>query len=102
MNKKFFILILFTNLAENKKMKTLSFVHHITEKRNFGEEVVVQSLEVTVDYDPEEKNLDIRYVRLYENGKHIAEISKLLDNAEGQPLSVMVESINWDELYNQS
>lgn len=83
-------------------MKTISFVHHITEKRNFGQEVVVQSLEVTVDYDPEENKLDIRYVRLYENGKHIAEISKLLDQAEGQPLLVMIEAIDWDSLYKQS
>jgi hypothetical protein len=80
-------------------MARLTFSHKISERRNFGKTVVNQEMVIAVDYDPEEDSIDLVKVDVYQEGIHIAEISKLLDKAEGNPLTTMIEAINWQELY---
>lgn len=76
----------------------LKYSHQITEKRLFNKVVVNQEMIICVDYDGE--SYDNVEVLVYENGKYMGEISKLLDDAEGQPLVTMLEAINWDEMYS--
>jgi len=83
-------------------MAKLTFSHQISEKRNFGKITVNQTMDVCADYNPEDGSIDNIEVHIYQEGKHIAEISKLLDKAEGNPLITIIEAINWDELYAAS
>ncbi len=83
-------------------MAKLTFSHQITEKRKFGQLVVNQTMVVSADYDPEDGGIDNIEVDIYQEGKHVAEISKLLDKAEGNPLITIIEAINWGELYADS
>ncbi|MCC6448749.1 MAG: hypothetical protein IT215_08715 [Chitinophagaceae bacterium] len=83
-------------------MAKLTFSHEISEKRKFGQLVVNQTMVVSADYDPEDGGIDNIEVDIYQDGKHLAEISKLLDKAEGNPLITIIEAINWDELYAAS
>lgn len=78
-------------------MSTISFQHAITETRKGG--TVNQTMIVQVDYYPEEDTFNVLSVNIYENGRFLADISKLLHKAEGNPLNTIVESINWGELY---
>lgn len=78
-------------------MAKLSFSHEIIESRKNGR--VQQEMIVTVDYDPSEDTVDEIEVHIYQGGKHLAEISKLLDKAEGSPLYTIIESINWRSIY---
>lgn len=77
----------------------LQFEHSITEKRDFGRTTVNQSMVIRVDYNEGDDTYDIIGVDLYEGGVFKAEISKLLDKAEGSPLCVMLEAIEWSSLY---
>ncbi len=75
----------------------LSFTHGITERRLNGK-LINQEMIVKCLYDYEEDSTDDIEVHIYQDGKHVAEISKLLGKAEGDPLSVMIEAINWQEV----
>lgn len=83
-------------------MAKLTFSHQISEKRKFGQLVVNQTMVVSADYNPEDGGIDNIEVDIYQDGKHVSEISKLLDKAEGNPLITIIEAINWDELYAAS
>lgn len=83
-------------------MTKLSYWHDITEKREFGKVIVNQRLEIKVDYEYENLHIEVTEVNLYQNGVFVAEISKLLDKAEGNPLNVMLENINWEDVYQDS
>lgn len=83
-------------------MMRLQFSHQVTEKRIFGKVTVKQEMVVSADYDRSDDSIDNVEVHLYENGSFVAEISKLLDKAEGNPLATMIEAINWNELYHAS
>lgn len=74
------------------------YTHTIYEKRNNGKNVVKQLMVVSVLYDNEDGALDDIEVHLYENDRYVAEISKLLDKAEGCPLNTIIDSIDWSEL----
>ena len=76
----------------------LTFKHCITEKRNFGKEVVTQIMDVRVTYNPEDDTIDSPEVFIYQEGK-VLEVSTLLHKAEGNPLATMLEEINWREMY---
>lgn len=77
----------------------LKFSHEIVERRLFGKVTVKQEMIIQVDYDGE--TIDNVEVLIYENGKYMGEISKLLDKAEGQPLAEMLEAIDWRQLYHE-
>lgn len=79
-------------------MAKLTFTHEITERRNFGKTIVNQTMEIVADYDLSERSLDIEAVNIYQDGVFVAEVSKLLDKAEGNPLTTIIEAIDWDEL----
>ena len=79
----------------------LSFSHQISERRLFGKVLVHQEMIVEVDYDHSDSSVDNIQVSLFENGKFVAEISKLLDKAEGSPLAAMIEAIDWPALYGE-
>ena len=80
-------------------MAKLRFTHDITERRNFGKTVVNQQMEVVADYNPRNDRLDIDAVNIYQDGELVCEISKLLDKAEGNPLTTIIEAIDWMQLY---
>lgn len=80
-------------------MAKLTHSTEITEKRNFGQITVEQSLDIEVDYDEKDHTFNIENVRLYENGKFVAEISKLLHKAPGSPLDTIIANIDWREIY---
>lgn len=80
-------------------MAKLSYTHDITERRNFGKKIVNQQMEVVADYNPTDESLDIDAVNIYQDGAHVCEISKLLDKAEGNPLTTIIEAIDWRQLY---
>ena len=80
-------------------MKHLIYTSNITERRNFGKTIVNQTIAVEADFDPATEYINNIQVRIYENNKCLGEISKLLDKAEGNPLSQMIEAINWKEIY---
>lgn len=80
-------------------MAKLTWTHQITQKKNFGQTVINQEMVLTVDYDPKELSIDVDKIEVFQNGVLVAEISKLLDNAEGDPLKAMIESIDWHQLY---
>jgi hypothetical protein len=79
-------------------MTKLSFTHDITERRDFGQTVINQRMEVVVDYDPKERSIDDTAVYVSQGDIKI-EISKLLNKAEGNPLVTIIEAIDWEELY---
>lgn len=56
-----------------------------------------QTMLVTVDYDNEQDTFTVKAVNIYQNGKFVVEISKLL---EGDPLGTLVNSINWLQVYH--
>ena len=60
---------------------------------------ITQDLVTTCEYDPYEQEIDQVEVHMYQDGKHLAEISDLLDDAEGDLLSLHLDSINWYEIY---
>lgn len=80
-------------------MAKLRFTHDITERRNFGKKVVNQQMEVVVDYDPSTHGIDIDSVNIYQDREMVIEISKLLDKAEGNPLTTIIEAIDWNQVY---
>lgn len=78
----------------------LHFQHDISEKRDFGRTTVNQTMIINVDYNEGEDTYEVIGVDLYEGGVFKAEISKLLDKAEGSPLCMMLEAINWQSVYS--
>lgn len=80
-------------------MKHLIYTSDITERRNFGKTIVNQTIAVEADFDPATEDINNIEVKIYQNNKFMAEISKLLDKAEGNPLSQIIEAINWKEIY---
>jgi hypothetical protein len=74
----------------------LEFSHETIVKTKSGN--IRQEMVVSCDYDRESGPDDVE-VKIYQNGKFLAEISKLLDDAEGNPLTTIIEAIDWDELY---
>lgn len=80
-------------------MAKLKHSTEITEKRSFGKMTIDQSLDIEVDYNEQEHTFNVENVRLYENGKFVAEISKLLYKAPGNPLNTILDSIDWKEIY---
>ena len=79
------------------RTKQLTYFHEIIENR--GTQRVKQSMLITVEYFIEDDTFEVQSVDVFENGRRICEISKLLDKAEGQPLSEMLNAINWREVY---
>lgn len=79
-------------------MAKLQFSHQ-TVRKSPANHRQVQELLIEVDYDPQEGGIYTYEVWLMQDGKYIAEISKLLDQAEGDPMTTMIEAINWDEMY---
>ncbi|MBA3673468.1 MAG: hypothetical protein H0W75_00675 [Chitinophagaceae bacterium] len=77
----------------------LKQITDITEKRDFGKSIVNQSLEIEVSYDSSDESFELEYVWLYQDGVRLAEISKLLHKAEGNPLEHTLSQIDWRELY---
>lgn len=80
-------------------MAKLSFTHWITEKRDFGKKTVNQRMDILVDYDPQTEDVEVDAVYIFEGSIKLAEISKLLDKAEGDPLYAMVNAIDWKQMY---
>lgn len=80
-------------------MAKLTHSHDIIEKRNFNKTLVAQTMEIEVDYNPEDESVEVLNVNIYENGVLVCEISKLLHKAEGFPLSAMIDSIEWPMIY---
>lgn len=78
----------------------LTHTHTTKEARKHG--MVTQAMEVAVDYDPADNSIENIEVSVYQNGLFVAEISKLLDECEGSPLSTIVEAIDWREVYSNS
>lgn len=61
-----------------------------------------QSMLIETDYSVDEYGngtLDNVQVYVIEKGVKVLEISKLLDDAEGEPLTAMLEAIDWHEMY---
>lgn len=82
-------------------MKTrLTHTTGIQEKRVLGKTLIYQQLEIIVDYNPEKGLLDLHAINLYENKKFVAEISTLLLQVKGYPITAMLEAIDWGRLYN--
>jgi len=73
----------------------LEHTHEITERRKNG--VVNQRMTIRVDYDHKEDSISDIEVFIFQDGVKL-EISKLLDKAEGDPLCVMIEAIDWQQL----
>lgn len=80
-------------------MAKLTHSHNITEKRDFGKTVVNQSMEIKVDYNPQDESIEVLNVNISQNGVFICEISKLLHKAEGFPLQSMIDTIDWPMIY---
>lgn len=78
-------------------MPQVKFSHNISERR--GSVCVNQEMVVTVNYDPFTEEVEIETVDVYQGGNHVCEISSLLDDAEGSPLSKIMEAIDWKEQY---
>lgn len=78
-----------------RKTKILTWWHETVEVRKTGR--IRQKLFIKVQYDGE--CITPISMELYEDGKYVAEISKLMDKAEGSPLNAMLDAINWDDLY---
>lgn len=75
--------------------------HFINEKRDFGRTVVNQIMYVIVEYNKAHHEVeDVIGVEVWENGKCM-EISKLLDKAEGNPLSEIIDAIDWEDYAEQ-
>jgi hypothetical protein len=83
-------------------MAKINFSHEITERRDHGRVVVNQEMVITVDFEPSNDSFEVEEVNLFQDGKHIAEISKLLDKAEGNPLQSILEAIDWAQVYAES
>ena len=85
-------------------MSRLKWVHYSTKKTSKGN--INQIMVVSCDYDYNDDygvgDISNIEVDIYQDGKYIAEISQLLDDAEGNPLAAMLESINWHELYHET
>lgn len=62
-------------------------------------ELIFQSLEIFVIYDNLDQSVEVDSVYLNQNGQQLAEISKLLSRAEGNPLNAIIAAINWGEIY---
>lgn len=74
----------------------LEYTHEITERRKiYG--TINQYMTIRVDYDPKEDSISDVQVFVTQ-GEVTLEISKLLDKAEGDPLCVMIEAIDWRQL----
>lgn len=80
-------------------MAKLTFTHWITERRDFGKKTVTQRMDILVDYDPHTEDVEVDAVYIFEGSIKLAEISKLLDKAEGEPLYAMIEAIDWKKMY---
>lgn len=80
-------------------MAKLNYSHETIQKRNCGRTVVEQTLDIEVDYDEKENSFNVENVRLYENGKFVAEIAWLLEKAPGNPLDTILGTIDWSEVY---
>jgi hypothetical protein len=80
-------------------MAKLTHSHQITEKRDFGKTVVNQLMQIEVDYNAEDESIEVLNVFIFQDGKFICEISKLLHKAEGSPLSAIIDSIEWAMIY---
>ena len=73
----------------------LEYVHGITERRK--NDLVSQTMIIRVDYDRKEDSISDPEVFIIQDGVKL-EISKLLDKADGDPLCVMIEAIDWQQL----
>lgn len=80
-------------------MTKLTFTHEITEKRIIGK--VCQVMNISCDYEPTEGAISNVSVCIYQEGKFVGEVSKLLEKAEGNPLLTMIEAIDWSELHSE-
>lgn len=78
-------------------MVKLSFEHSFRKKDGTN-----QTMVVTVDYDPVHDGIEDIEVDLYEGCVFKCEISDLLDKAEGNPLTTIIEAINWQEIHANS
>lgn len=67
-----------------------------------GQTDIHQKLIITVNYNIEEDTLDVLDVFLYQNGAYLGEISGIMHKAPGDPLSALVEAINWQEIYSDT
>lgn len=77
----------------------LEYTHEITERRKiYG--TINQYMTIRVDYDPKEDSISDVQVFVTQ-GEVTLEISKLLDKAEGDPLCVMIEAIDWRQLASE-
>ena len=74
----------------------LEYTHEVTERRKNGL-AVDSKMTIRVDYDSKEDSISDIEVFITQAGVTI-EISKLLDKAEGDPLCVMIEAIDWRQL----
>lgn len=75
----------------------LTHWHEITERRH--PDVINQRMEVIVDYDPINDDIEVIKCDIYQDNYLVAEISSLLDKAEGEPLNTILNAIDWRELY---
>jgi hypothetical protein len=71
-------------------------------KLNFWHQTAKQQMLIEADYNPIDDHVQDIEVFILEDGKIIAEISKLLDDAEGDPLIAMIEAIDWREMYHDT
>lgn len=83
-------------------MAKLKYSCQITERRNLGKTEFIQAIEIEVAYDDQEDSATVESVNLFQNGKLVAEISTLLYKTVGDPLSAIVENVNWREIYRES
>lgn len=74
----------------------LEHTHEVTERRKNGL-TIDSKMTIRVDYDHKEDSISDVEVFITQYGVTM-EISKLLDKAEGDPLCVMIEAIDWQQL----
>lgn len=74
-------------------MAKLSYYQEVV--KNSKKQIIV----IECDYDPADESVNDIEVHLFDDGKYIGEFSLLLDKADGDPLSAMIDAVNWRELY---